>query len=330
MYYDRMHLGQLDELFSGFHRAYRVYAAKRKISKVGPCGTVLGSRKLEEHEPESQFSRELTFWYGIFGFSTKSGGGHGIMSHSNRGCADAARVVRKAMDLVKQGAKLVYDDVMALIDEAGPWKHRDEIVALALLGRLPHPAAAVLSQVQGRRNVVAIGVPLKFLKEEKKEPPNEHIGLELEQFEFNDRHEVLWYRAEFFVFMSRGRLGTKHEWVELLNLLKHRRLRHARAPLPHPPVYLVEEVEEEVEHAEHPCGRTNGGPHRWWREAIDFLGGSSYISPSDFLPVKIVGFKDLVSVLEDTLYWYIVRHSDQARLLGSRPQQCVPAINGGV
>lgn len=282
------------ELANGLSRAWSVARAKHQLRRIGPAGTIFGSRTLGEEEPEFFFARELAFWLGLYGFSTKTGAGPAIMKAGNQGCWDAGLITDKMAQLSRRsGAEGVgYPEIMQRVATAGPWQHISEIVALSEAGRLPHPAEAVLQQVKHNHRCVSIGVTAAFLLETEK--PNQFIERLFSTQEFADRHELLNYRSEFYVFLPFGRLGTEHEFVELLNQIKHQRLLHLPGMSPLPPVYLVEPAD---------------GDRRWWRDKIDFLSMGGYISHRDLAPMNIVPASSLAAIVEDILYSYGERHA---------------------
>jgi uncharacterized protein (TIGR00730 family) len=57
----------------------------RKLHFIGPCISVFGSARFEEHHPEYIKAREIGRRIAEIGFTTMTGGGPGIMEAANRG-----------------------------------------------------------------------------------------------------------------------------------------------------------------------------------------------------------------------------------------------------
>lgn len=67
------------ELFRGF----------RKLHFVGPCVTVFGSARIDEHHLDYHKAREIGGALARMGFTVMTGGGPGVMEAANRGAKDA-------------------------------------------------------------------------------------------------------------------------------------------------------------------------------------------------------------------------------------------------
>ena len=60
----------------------------RKLHFLGPCVTVFGSARFDEHHPYYKMARELSAEIAKMGFTILTGGGPGIMEAANRGAKD--------------------------------------------------------------------------------------------------------------------------------------------------------------------------------------------------------------------------------------------------
>ncbi len=61
----------------------------RNLHFIGPCITIFGSARFDEHHPYYQSARELAQKLGEVGYAIMTGGGPGIMEAANRGAHDA-------------------------------------------------------------------------------------------------------------------------------------------------------------------------------------------------------------------------------------------------
>ncbi|MCS6967502.1 MAG: TIGR00730 family Rossman fold protein [Cytophagales bacterium] len=61
----------------------------RKLHFVGPCVTVFGSARFQEHHPYYQMARQIGRELAKMGFTVMTGGGPGIMEAANRGAKEA-------------------------------------------------------------------------------------------------------------------------------------------------------------------------------------------------------------------------------------------------
>jgi uncharacterized protein (TIGR00730 family) len=61
----------------------------RKFHFIGPCVTVFGSARFDEHHPSYRKAREVGRLLASSGFTVMTGGGPGIMEAANRGAKDA-------------------------------------------------------------------------------------------------------------------------------------------------------------------------------------------------------------------------------------------------
>lgn len=75
----RFALSVLSEFIKGF----------RKLHFVGPCITVFGSARFNEHHEYYKLAREMGAKLARLGFTIMTGGGPGIMEAANRGAKDA-------------------------------------------------------------------------------------------------------------------------------------------------------------------------------------------------------------------------------------------------
>jgi len=70
------------KVFFQFIKSYRT------LHFVGPCVTIFGSARFDEHHPYYKITRELTREIAKLGFTIMTGGGPGIMEAANRGAKD--------------------------------------------------------------------------------------------------------------------------------------------------------------------------------------------------------------------------------------------------
>ncbi len=79
--------------FREFLRAVRIFIecikGFRALHYVGPCVTVFGSARFDEHHRYYQLGREVGRRIASVGFTVMTGGGPGIMEAANRGAKDA-------------------------------------------------------------------------------------------------------------------------------------------------------------------------------------------------------------------------------------------------
>jgi hypothetical protein len=61
----------------------------RALHFVGPCVTVFGSARFQDHHPYYQLAREVGHALARLGFTVMTGGGPGVMEGANRGARDA-------------------------------------------------------------------------------------------------------------------------------------------------------------------------------------------------------------------------------------------------
>jgi uncharacterized protein (TIGR00730 family) len=69
--------------------AQEFYYGFRQLRRIGPCVTVFGSARFDEHHPYYQLAQEVAQQLGGQGFSIMTGGGPGIMEAANRGAREA-------------------------------------------------------------------------------------------------------------------------------------------------------------------------------------------------------------------------------------------------
>jgi uncharacterized protein (TIGR00730 family) len=79
----RHELGQAVRVFAECLRGFRV------LHFVGPCVTVFGSARFDEHSPHYALTREVGRRLAEAGFTVMTGGGPGLMEAANRGARDA-------------------------------------------------------------------------------------------------------------------------------------------------------------------------------------------------------------------------------------------------
>jgi predicted Rossmann-fold nucleotide-binding protein len=271
------------------HRAIRMLSVSRaliSLSFLDRVGTVYGSRKLKKGTPQYDFTLEIAFWLGLFGFSMRSGGATGIMAAANEGCL----VAKQFIDMLeKQRDELFHDwndnQLKQIIKKTFNWKYTDEIFALSAKGDLPSISAVVYHLIFEGKRPLSIGVTATFFRETEIEPLNRFVETELAQQEFFDRQEVLFVDSDFHIFLE-GRLGTHTEWLNLIEALKHLRAIVTRKGREIPPVYLVDE-----------SGHT-------WAEKIDSLSdedGIIHVGEEDFSFCQIRRFDQTADMIRDIL-----------------------------
>lgn len=298
-------------------RILRLLTANWYLARRGPTTVILGSRKHAEDSLAYRFCCELSFWLGLCGIGQRTGGGGGAMAAGNRGAMVARELIDKiARNLAQQKKLPPPDEVLAMIEASGSWQHTRTILRLAGRGRLPDPAAAITSQIESGDRPASIGVNTTFLTREKSEPPNEWIapGAVLMQETFDDRHDVLLASPEWgdhpgteAAILVPGRMGTKHEFFELLNRVKHGLLPKRRSGRPLPPIYLAD-----------PDG-DNHPESKFWEEMLRHLS-TRYVTPADLHCVRLVDYSMLPYVLEEILYHVAQRRGGYHHLCGANPQ----------
>lgn len=80
---------KLAELFQALHVFVELIHGFRVLHFVGPCITVFGSARIEEHNPYYAQARELAHRMAELGLTVVTGGGPGIMEAANRGAKEA-------------------------------------------------------------------------------------------------------------------------------------------------------------------------------------------------------------------------------------------------
>ena len=77
----------------------------RKLHFVGPCVTVFGSARFDEHHRYYAMAREVGRLLAESGFTVMTGGGPGIMEAANRGAKDVRRPVARVQHRAAAGAE---------------------------------------------------------------------------------------------------------------------------------------------------------------------------------------------------------------------------------
>ena len=84
----------------------------RRLHFVGPCVTIFGSARLDEHDPAYIAARAVAGRLGEMGFTIMTGGGPGIMEAGNRGARDVgATSVGCTIELPKEQVSNPYLDL---------------------------------------------------------------------------------------------------------------------------------------------------------------------------------------------------------------------------
>ena len=84
----------------------------RRLHFVGPCVTIFGSARIDEHEPAYIAARAVAGRLGELGFTIMTGGGPGIMEAGNRGARDVgATSVGCTIELPNEQVSNPYLDV---------------------------------------------------------------------------------------------------------------------------------------------------------------------------------------------------------------------------
>ncbi|WP_206020049.1 TIGR00730 family Rossman fold protein [Pseudomaricurvus alkylphenolicus] len=81
--------GSLQDLLNCWRISREFYYGFSRLRRIGPCITVFGSARFEEHHPYYQLARNVARHLGETGFAIMTGGGPGIMEAANRGARDA-------------------------------------------------------------------------------------------------------------------------------------------------------------------------------------------------------------------------------------------------
>ena len=79
---------RLDDFKSTLRTVIDFIKGYRILHFVGPCVTVFGSARFDEHHPSYKQARELGARIARLGFTVMTGGGPGIMEAANRGAKD--------------------------------------------------------------------------------------------------------------------------------------------------------------------------------------------------------------------------------------------------
>src|SRR5688572_2460456 len=77
------------ELWSAVKVFREMVCGFRKLHFVGPCVTVFGSARFDEHHPYYAMARTVGRYLAESGFTVMTGGGPGVMEAANRGAKDA-------------------------------------------------------------------------------------------------------------------------------------------------------------------------------------------------------------------------------------------------
>jgi len=89
----------------------------RRLHFVGPCVTIFGSARLDEHDPAYVAARSVAGRLGELGFTIMTGGGPGIMEAGNRGARDVgATSVGCTIELPKEQVSNPYLDLEVSFD----------------------------------------------------------------------------------------------------------------------------------------------------------------------------------------------------------------------
>ncbi len=145
----------------------------------------------------------------------------------------------------------------------------------------------------------AIAIPTNFLIGE---PVSRHAATVLPQGSFHFRHDAFFFLTSAYIFMQRGRLGTQHEWLDVLNQQKHGQIAPA-------PMYLVGEHFwgkhlEVLTESEWPVwprykGERNGNP--WHRCSPEDFEGCTIIDSDDPKVLAARIEKDTVEI--NRVFW---------------------------